>query len=128
MPSSPTYDADDDAAGDDTRMVPNRKLEAIREVKHYAQGSRYRLDAWEPASTTDSTTQNSETFDAGLNENVWTSPVADDYRTSIDTADSGAYDAIGDIVSDLTDAENAFYDAGLDMVPEDSALARWPLT
>ncbi|RAX18869.1 MULTISPECIES: hypothetical protein [unclassified Actinomyces] len=124
MPSSPTYDADDD----DVRMAPNRKLEAIREVKHYAQGSRYRLDAWEPASTTDSTSQHSETFDAGLNENVWTSPVADDYRTDIDTADSGAYDAIGDIVSDLTDAENAFYDAGLDMVPEDSALARWPLT
>ncbi|SHE25048.1 hypothetical protein [Actinomyces glycerinitolerans] len=124
MPSSPTYDADDD----DVRMVPNRKLEAIREVKHYAQGSRPRLDAWEPASTTASTTQNSETFNAGLNDEVWTSPVADDYRTSIDAADSGAYEAIGDIVSDLTDAENAFYDAGLDMVPEDSALARWPLT
>ncbi|PHP53587.1 hypothetical protein [Actinomyces ruminis] len=124
MPSSPTYDADDD----DVRMVPNRKLEAIQAVKEHAQGSRLRLDSWEPASTTDSTSQHSGTFDAGLNDEVWTSPVADDYRTKIDAADSGTYEAIGDIVSGLTDAANAFYDAGLDMVPEDSALARWPLT
>ncbi|PHP51314.1 hypothetical protein [Actinomyces ruminis] len=108
--------------------MPNRKLEAIQAVKEYAQGSRYRLDAQEPAPTTGTTTQNSETFNTGLSENVWTSPVADNYRTSIDTADSGAYEAIGDIVSDLTDAENAFYDAGQETVPEGPALARWPLT
>ncbi|NDR54403.1 hypothetical protein [Actinomyces sp. 565] len=122
MPHSPTHDADDV----DVRMVPNRKLEAIQEIKSYAVGSRHRLDAQEFTSTTDSATHNSETFDAGLSDEVWTSPVADDYRTKIDAADSGAYDAIGDIVSDLTDAENAFYDAGLDVVPEDSALAVWP--
>ncbi|WP_168709449.1 hypothetical protein [Actinomyces procaprae] len=131
MPSSPTYDADDDAdaaVGEDIPMVPNRKLEAIQAVLEYAQGSRLRLDSWEPTPTTGTTTQYSDTFDAGLSEDVWTSPVADDYRTSVDTADSGAYDAIADIVSDLTDAENAFYDAGQERVPEGSALARWPNT
>jgi len=68
MPSSPTYDADDDAdaaVGEDIPMVPNRKLEAIQAVMEYVQGSRLRLDSWEPTPTTDTTPQYSDTFDAG---------------------------------------------------------------
>lgn len=129
MPYSYYDDADDyDGAGDDTVMVSNPKLEAIQAVKDQAQTSQTSLREWAPASTTGYAAEHGETFDAGLSEDVWTSPVADDYRTSIDAADSRAEEIITGIVSDLTDAENAIYDAGQDRVPEDSALARWPNT
>ncbi|MDO4901194.1 hypothetical protein [Actinomyces sp.] len=126
----PSYYYDDDAGGGDADavMVNNPKLEAIQEVKAQAQTSQSNLREWAPASTTGSAAQYSETFDAGLSDEVWTSPVADDYRTKIDAADSKADGIIEGIISDLTDAENAIYDAGQDRVPQDSPLANWPNT
>ncbi|MDU0347557.1 hypothetical protein [Actinomyces sp. MRS3W] len=129
MPTSYYYDdADSSTSADDgdTRMVDNPKLAAIQAVKSRATTAQTSLASWTPTSTTGTTTQSTGSFDAGLTEDVWTSPVGDSYRGKISAADSNAEDALEDIVSDLTAAENAIFDAGEDMVPADSDLAKWP--
>ncbi|SDM66056.1 hypothetical protein [Actinomyces ruminicola] len=134
MPYSYYDDADyDDGAGSgDAVMVNNPKLEAIQDVKEQATRSRSGLADWTPPPDLTRYPQVTGYLGIpqalGLSEDVWTSPVADDYRTAIDSAHSGAEEAISQIVTDLTDAENAIYDAGQDRVPEDSPLASWPNT
>ena len=140
MPYSYDDAAESDTAADDSaRMVDNPKLLAIHDVKDQATisqtslaswtpTSQTSLPSWIPTSTTDVSAQPGASFNAGLTEDVWTSPVADDYRTKIGLADSGAEEALARIVSDLTDAENAIYNAGEDKVSADSDLAKWPNT
>lgn len=123
------YSYDSDTTDDDsTGMVDNPKLLAIQSIKTQATTSQNNLTNWAPTSTTGVGTQPGESFNAGLTENVWTSPAADEYRTKIGLAESGAEEALNSIVSDLTDAENAIYNAGEDRVPTDSNMATWPNT
>lgn len=105
--------------------VDNPKLLAIQAVKAQATMSQTNLGAWVPACQADSSTP-ATTIDAGLTDDVWTSPVADDYRARISAATSGCDLAMSNIVSALTSAENEIYDAGLEKVPADSEEAKWP--
>lgn len=123
------YSYDSDTTDDDgARMVDNPKLLAIQSIKTQATTSQNNLANWAPTSTTGFGTQPGPSFNAGLTEDVWTSPIADDYRTSIGSVESGAEEALNSIVSDLTDAENAIYNAGEDRVPANSDMATWPNT
>ena len=54
------------------------------------------------------------------------SPVADDYRTKISTAVSDTDAALASIAADLTSAENAIINDGLEKVDPDSEEAKWP--
>ncbi|MDU0347869.1 hypothetical protein [Actinomyces sp. MRS3W] len=133
MSSTPYYydtgDASDDAGTD---LVDNPKLEAIQNVKEQATRSQSGLAEWTPPPTTEGGVRITGSLaipqSLGLSEDVWTSPVADDYRTAIDSAQTGAEEAISQIVTDLTDAENTIYNAGQDQVPSDSEQAKWPNT
>ena len=57
---------------------------------------------------------------------MWTSPVADDYRTKISTAVSNTDAALTSIAADLTSAENEIIEAGLEDVDPDSEETKWP--
>ncbi|SHE24485.1 hypothetical protein [Actinomyces glycerinitolerans] len=133
MPTTYYYEDDStDNDGDSTLMVNNPKLEAIQDVKEQATRSQSGLAEWTPPPTTQGGVQITGYLgipqSLGLSDDVWTSPLADDYRTAIDSAQTGAEEAISQIVNDLTDAENAIYNAGQDQVPADSEQARWPNT
>ncbi|BDA63224.1 hypothetical protein MANAM107_00580 [Actinomyces capricornis] len=61
-----------------------------------------------------------------MTEAVWTSPVADDYRTKISEKVGASDAAIQSIISDLTSAEDDIVESRMEKVPRDSAEARWP--
>lgn len=104
--------------------VDNPKLLAIQAIKTQATTSASNVSSWTPASAPGGAQTTS--IDAGLTDEVWTSPVADDYRSKISIASSSCNTAMSAVVSALTSAENEIYDAGLDRVPADSPEARWP--
>lgn len=106
---------------DDSRLITNPRLVAIQAVKEQATTSRGRL-----AEATSTSGTAADKVADGLTEDVWTSPVADDYRTKISDRVSDTGTAIEDIVRELTDAENEIYDDQMDMVTDDSPEARWP--
>lgn len=108
-------------------MIENPKLTAILAVKSQVQSSQTNLGAWtagsEPGANAGVTV---DAVDDGLTEDVWTSPVADDYRTKISTQVSGIDSIASALVQDLTHAENTIYNDGLEYVEPDSPEARWP--
>ena len=104
-------------------MVDNPKLVAIRAIKSQVGTSQSNLGAWTPTS---SASTGASTIDDGLTEDVWTSPVADDYRTKISTAVSNTDAALTSIAANLTSAENEIIEAGLEDVDPDSEEAKWP--
>lgn len=106
---------------DDSGNVNNPKLLAIQAVKEQATTSQGRLGGLVSSAET-----TSDQIDEGLTEAVWTSPVADDYRTKISEKVSASDTVMQNIISALADAENTIIDSGMEMVPRDSAEARWP--
>ncbi|WP_156966727.1 hypothetical protein [Actinomyces israelii] len=104
-------------------QIDNPKLVAIRAIKSQATTSQSNLGSWTPKS---SASTKAGTIDDGLTEDVWTSPVADDYRTKITAVVSGTDSAFTSIVSALTNAENEIVDADLEYVDSDSEEAKWP--
>ena len=103
--------------------IDNPKLVAIRNIKSQVSTSQTNLGSWTPKS---SASTNASTIDDGLTKDVWTSPVADDYRTKISTAVSDTDAALASIAADLTSAENAIINDGLEKVDPDSEEAKWP--
>lgn len=106
---------------DSSDTVPNPKLEAIRNIKETATASQNHL-----AGLSSSAGTTADQIDEGLTEAVWTSPVADDYRTKISEKVGASDAAIQSIISDLTSAEDDIVESRMEKVPRDSAEARWP--
>ena len=103
--------------------IDNPKLVAIRNIQSQVDISQSNLKYWSPTS---SASTDATTIDDGLTEDVWTSPVADDYRTKISTAVSDTDAALASIAADLTSSENAIINDGLEKVDPDSEEAKWP--
>ena len=103
--------------------IDNPKLVAIRNIQSQVSASQSNLGSWAPTS---SASTGASTIDDRLTEDVWTSPVADDYRTKISTAVSNTDAALTSIAADLTSAENEIVEAGLEDVDPDSEEAKWP--
>ncbi|BDA64616.1 hypothetical protein [Actinomyces capricornis] len=95
---------------------------AIEAVEDRVTLSRTNLSLWSSSSSG----AISDTVDDGLAEEVWSSPVADDYRSKISTR-VGAVDTIlSTLTQDITSAKNAIIYSGLEYVDKDSPEAQWP--
>lgn len=105
-----------DQNDDDQRMVDNPKRLAILAVDSTVTTCQTSL-----ASSKYSGVYGDQ-VDEGLTKEVWTSPVADTYRTSISNAVANADNSISAMHTALTSAAGSLEEK----VPADSSEALWP--
>jgi len=123
--------------------VPNRKLAAIRSIRKRADLSQINLAEWttenqtipsavdpkkiNPTILVGGATANDLAND-GLNDEVWNSPAAENYRAEIAKAISDADTALSTIIAYLADAETYQIEYIGERVPPDSPEAVWDLS
>ncbi|MCR2051511.1 hypothetical protein NSA19_01295 [Actinomyces bowdenii] len=112
--------ADDEQAPEG--QVRNPKLVAIEAVEERVTRSKTNLSMWSSSSSGATV----DTVDDGLTEEVWSSPVANDYRSKISTRIGAVDTLLSTLTQDITSAKNAIIYSGLEYVDKDSPEAQWP--
>lgn len=132
-------DAADGGDEDVAKLVPNLKLKAIRNIKSQAMNSQTSLSEWTTSaqsiplaagtsgsSVTIAGGKSIESLKTALSDNdIWDSPVAEDYSSRITFAIDSIGTVFDTIVTNLTDAENAQVASPGEEVEPDSPEAEW---
>lgn len=85
------------------RQIRNPKLEAIDAVENRVTLSQSNLSLWSSPSSGATI----DTVDDGLTEEVWPSPMANDYREKISTRVSAVDTLLSTLTQEITSAKNA---------------------
>ena len=115
--------SDYQTTADGERKPRNPKLVAIEAIQTSVTNHRNNHANWHPSSSASTT---SDMIDDGLTEEVWSSPVADDYRGKISATVATSDTILEGLEQDLSSAANSIIDSGLEYVEPDSPESRWP--
>lgn len=122
-------DASDDSASDDDsgdRLVENKKLRAIQNVKSQVTTSQGSLAQWSTSESSGVGGGGSvDSLSGGLRDDVWNSPAADEFSTKISESVNATDTLLADILTTLNDAEYQQKKEPGEKVEPDSQEVNW---